>query len=224
MIYLFCNQTYGQAFLDMALKFSRTTGVNITIIFSGKYARPNRNKTSWISSWHIRHIKRRIEEMSLRYRLKMRTLIVENVNSPSFYERICSEDHGIVAGFNQIFKPATIYRFDSLVNFHPSILPLYRGPVPSYWCIRNREEQTGYTLHKLTERIDEGEILFQEAILIGNINDPETLDKKIASFAAEQFWKYLEDLQTGRPQIKKQLEATTIYKNHINYASFPSSG
>ncbi len=80
---------------------------------------------------------KKYKEMKFRRTLKMNLLFVGDVNSPYFYNRISKTDVGIVAGFNQIFRNKIILRFKFLVNFHPSILLLYRGPVPSYWCIKN---------------------------------------------------------------------------------------
>lgn len=45
------------------------------------------------------------------------------------------------------------------INIHPSLLPKYRGPNPIFWQIRNGETQTGVTLHKVSEKIDAGDIL-----------------------------------------------------------------
>ncbi len=94
------------------------------------------------------------------FSVKKRVLIVGNVNSALFQRRIRPNDHGIITGFNQIFTNETISKFKSLINFHGSLLPLYRGPVPSFWCIKNGEKETGYTIHKVSERIDDGDILF----------------------------------------------------------------
>jgi methionyl-tRNA formyltransferase len=147
--------------------------------------------------------------------------MVEDVNSPRFARRILPSDHGIVTGFNQIFREETIRRFKSLVNFHPSILPLYRGPVPSYWCLLNGEDRTGFTLHEITRRIDEGEILAQGVLPIGSIDEPDVLDQKVAEAATEVFRAYLKHLHTGEPITRNRLDAKTIYKTHISYRSFP---
>ena len=154
----------------------------------------------------------------------MRVLLVENINSPHFYNRISPKDYGIIAGFNQIFRNKVLHRFKSLVNFHPSVLPLYRGPVPSYWCIKNGEEKTGYTLHTVTKKFDDGEVLFQKMIAIGTIRNPDILDQKIVSHAAITFLHYLNHLQIASDWHKVRLDAYNIYSTHINYASFPDKG
>ncbi|MES2427302.1 MAG: formyltransferase family protein [Bacteroidota bacterium] len=52
------------------------------------------------------------------------------------------------------------------VNFHGSLLPKYRGRTPHVWAIINNEQQTGITAHLMTGECDEGDILYQEVILI----------------------------------------------------------
>ena len=51
-------------------------------------------------------------------------------------------------------------------NFHPGLLPEYRGPDPVFWQIRNREKYGGISIHKMTERIDEGPLLMTEVLEI----------------------------------------------------------
>ena len=47
-------------------------------------------------------------------------------------------------------------------NIHPSILPYYRGPVPTAWAILNGEKKFGITIHKMDKGIDTGDILVQK--------------------------------------------------------------
>lgn len=222
MIYLFCNELYGKPFLDVAREYFGTHKTDVCIVFSDK--RGGSQRTLRDMALRLFRVYRRQRRRSvLSHSLKMPVLIVQNVNSPLFRRRILPNDHGIIAGFNQIFDAQTIRKFGSLVNFHPSLLPLYRGPVPSYWCIRNGEERTGYTLHKVTPKIDKGEVLFQEEIPINGILSSLSLDQKIARRAALCFREYLEHLERGTQWIKVELDARRIYKKHVNYASLPST-
>lgn len=50
------------------------------------------------------------------------------------------------------------------VNIHPSLLPRYRGPAPTYWVLKNKEPETGLTCHYIDEGIDTGEIISQARI------------------------------------------------------------
>jgi methionyl-tRNA formyltransferase len=49
------------------------------------------------------------------------------------------------------------------LNLHPSLLPRYRGPDPLFWIYRHGEERTGVTVHQMTQHLDAGDILGQQA-------------------------------------------------------------
>jgi len=51
--------------------------------------------------------------------------------------------------------------------FHDSLLPRYRGFSPTVWAMANGERETGVTLFRMAERVDEGEIAGQAAVSIG---------------------------------------------------------
>lgn len=53
------------------------------------------------------------------------------------------------------------------IGAHPSLLPRHRGPNPFFWCIDAGELETGVSVHRLTERYDEGDVLAQRRAPIG---------------------------------------------------------
>src|ERR1700680_2869149 len=156
MIYHFCNGAFGRTFRALATAYAREHGVPITTVMT----------------------KAQDRERGLD-----RPLIVADVNAPSFTERLAPGDHGIVTGFNQIFTQDTIARFASLANIHASLLPFYRGPSPTHWCIARNERATGFTLHQLTAKIDAGPIFYQEVVPIDGELDPAALTARIAAAA-----------------------------------------
>ncbi len=220
MIYFFCNETYGKPFLETARNYAIASSNPITIVLSGKRKTPKKTLPKLIAHLKFRLWKFR-QELRLAKTYGLPVWIVENINQPSFQRLIQPNSHGIVAGFNQIFRQSTIDCFKSLVNFHPSVLPLYRGPVPSYWCIQNQEKQTGYTLHQIAAAIDAGTILFQEAVEIGDIVQPESLDQEIARKAVVTLHRYLDSISTGNSWNVVKLDASQIYRVPVDYASFP---
>ncbi len=52
------------------------------------------------------------------------------------------------------------------LNMHGSLLPKYRGRVPVNWAIIKGETSTGATLHYMTEKPDNGDIVSQQAVPI----------------------------------------------------------
>jgi len=92
-----------------------------------------------------------------------------DVNASPFVERIRSlaPDLLLIAGCSQILR-AEIRSAARLgvVNFHPSLLPLYRGKEPLFWAILYGESRTGCTAHHVTDAIDAGPILLQREVPI----------------------------------------------------------
>jgi methionyl-tRNA formyltransferase len=54
------------------------------------------------------------------------------------------------------------------VGAHPSLLPRHRGPDPYFWAIDSGDAETGVTIHRLTERYDDGEIIDSSSLVIGD--------------------------------------------------------
>ncbi len=54
-----------------------------------------------------------------------------------------------------------------MIQFHPSLLPLYRGPSSINWPIIRGDTRTGLTIFRPTDGLDEGPILLQKETPIG---------------------------------------------------------
>ena len=52
------------------------------------------------------------------------------------------------------------------LNLHGSLLPVYRGRCPINWVLVHGEKETGVTLHYMTPRADDGDIVGQKAFPI----------------------------------------------------------
>ncbi|MCL6559271.1 MAG: methionyl-tRNA formyltransferase [Firmicutes bacterium] len=52
------------------------------------------------------------------------------------------------------------------INYHPSLLPKYRGGNAIAWAIIRGEKETGVTIHYIDEGVDTGDIILQESVPI----------------------------------------------------------
>ena len=91
------------------------------------------------------------------------------------------------------------------INVHPSLLPRYRGPSPLQWVIWNGEKETGITVIKMSERMDAGDILFQEPTPVEREEDASTLSDRLSLRASEILPPLVEEvkahgLSAGLPQ------------------------
>lgn len=78
------------------------------------------------------------------------------------------------------------------INIHPAYLPVGRGSWPMPTAIL-RGVNSGVTLHKLSEKFDEGDILLQEEILVTEQDNLETLTDKIKVLSVKLLNQYLDN-------------------------------
>jgi methionyl-tRNA formyltransferase len=82
--------------------------------------------------------------------------------------RALDTDVGILAYVLQFVAQdfATIPRHGT-IQYHPSLLPLHRGPSSINWSIIQGDTQTGLTMFRPTDGLDEGPIILQKQTAIG---------------------------------------------------------
>jgi len=97
------------------------------------------------------------------------------------------------------------------VNIHPSILPFYRGPVPTAWAILNGEKEFGLTIHLMDNGIDTGAILVQENHRIGDDETGFELYNRGMQLGAELLKKHFFDIINQKLQPKQQVGIGSYY-------------
>ncbi|CAN7320543.1 formyltransferase [Caballeronia sp. LjRoot31] len=91
-------------------------------------------------------------------------------------------------------------------NMHGSLLPKYRGRVPTNWAVLNGETETGATLHEMAAKPDAGAILAQTPVpILPDDTAAQVFDK--TTVAAEQtLWRVLPALIAGEaPHLPNDL-------------------
>lgn len=63
------------------------------------------------------------------------------------------------------------------INLHSSLLPKYRGLMPTFWALKNKERFTGVSVFFVDEGIDSGQIIIQKKFRIDNISHFELIKK-----------------------------------------------
>jgi len=130
-----------------------------------------------------------------------------NVNAPQFIEYVkgLNVDLIVVCIFPQILKTAILQTPRlGVFNCHPSLLPRYGGPEPGFWMLKNGESVAGVTVHVMTEKIDAGDIVAQQELIIGeNENAGELLQRQhyaAATLLIEAVNAMAQGTLTRRPQ------------------------
>ena len=106
----------------------------------------------------------------------------------------------ILAGFLLKIPENLIQKFNNkIINIHPSLLPKYGGK-GMYGMnvhnevIKNREAESGISIHYVNNQYDEGKIIFQKSIKIIYPSNAENLSKKIHELEMKYFPEIIEKL------------------------------
>lgn len=103
------------------------------------------------------------------------------------------------------------------INFHPSLLPAYRGGSAMNWALINGEKETGVTIHKIDAGIDTGPIIIQEKVSI----EPDDTVKSLyfnkiyplgVKMVAEAVRLIREGKAVARPQDESQASFQAVIK------------
>lgn len=97
------------------------------------------------------------------------------------------------------------------VNIHASLLPAYRGASPISAAIAAGEKETGITVMKMDEKMDEGPMLATSRLPIGEEDTTETLSIKLAQSGAEMIGPTLKLYLEGGIEPKPQDHSQASY-------------
>jgi phosphoribosylglycinamide formyltransferase-1 len=126
----------------------------------------------------------------------------EDFHQKMFLEKISSINPKLIilAGFLLKIPRNLIKKFNNkIINIHPSLLPKYggKGMYGRYVheeVIKNKEDQSGISIHYVNNQYDEGEIIFQKSTKIVYPSSAEELSKKIHELEMKYFPEIIEKL------------------------------
>lgn len=78
-----------------------------------------------------------------------------------------------------IFRKPLLQVFEQAVNYHAGLLPHYRGVMATSFSIFAGEAQSGFSFHRMTERVDRGPILVQGAVPVAGASAEEVSRRKL---------------------------------------------
>jgi len=114
--------------------------------------------------------------------------------------------------------PKTVLDMPKLgcINIHASLLPRWRGASPIESCIAAGDSESGITMMKMSEGLDEGPILRKFACHLDEKETLETLEKKFIRMSSENLLQFLKDY--GNKKITEVIQPTTgsTYANKID--------
>lgn len=142
--------------------------------------------------------RRSVETVCKRH--NVRTDTVGDVNAPAFLTELAALRPDVVVSVScpQIFeRPLIELPRKGCLNVHGSILPSYRGIMPSFWMLANGETRAGVSIYFVNERIDAGDLCGQRTF---DIRPNESLDeflRRSKALAADLLIEVLRAIERG---------------------------
>lgn len=106
----------------------------------------------------------------------------------------------VLAGFLLKFPGCIIAEFpNKIINIHPALLPKYGGKgmygnAVHEAIVKNKEVDTGISIHYVNEHYDEGAIISQKKVSLSPTETAATVAEKVHKLEYEWFPKIIEEL------------------------------
>jgi len=123
----------------------------------------------------------------------------------------------VVAAYGQYIKPS-ILRLPPLeaINLHPSLLPLYRGASPIQMAVADGQTQTGVSIIYMSEDMDAGDIILQEAVTIHPDDTAASLRPVLGKLGAELIVRAIELIRRGEANRTPQIAENATYAKKMS--------
>ena len=106
-----------------------------------------------------------------------------------------------------------------MIQFHPSLLPLHRGPASIPWAIIRGRKETGLTIFRPTPGLDEGPVILQKRVPIGPDDTAASLYfDKIFPLGVEALLQAADLVVAGRATEWTQDESQATYEGFVREA------
>ena len=139
----------------------------------------------------------------------------EEINHPLWQARIKEMAPDIIFSFyyRKMVGPEILsIPKEGSLNLHGSLLPHYRGRCPVNWVLVNGEKETGVTLHYMSPKPDDGDIVSQKKIEITDDDTALTLNGKLTGLAARMLDEILPAIKDGSaPRIPQDKGAASYF-------------
>jgi len=132
----------------------------------------------------------------------------------------CNADIGVMA-YVLLFAPPEFCAIPKhgMIQFHPSLLPLHRGPASIPWAIIRGRAETGLTIFRPTPGLDEGPIILQKRVPIGPNDTAASLYfDKIFQLGVEALLQAADLVTAGRATEWTQDEKEATYEGWVREA------
>ena len=113
----------------------------------------------------------------------------------------------LLMGYMRIISPYFCKEFAGRIwNIHPSLLPKYAGGMDTNVheeVLRNKEKETGCTLHVVSEKVDDGQVIMQEKVRVLADDNADSLKGRVQKAEQQLLIKAIKLYSEGKINIKE---------------------
>jgi len=113
----------------------------------------------------------------------------------------------LLMGYMRIISPYFCKEFAGRIwNIHPSLLPKYAGGMDTNVheeVLRNKEKETGCTLHVVSEKVDDGQVIMQEKVRVLADDNADSLKGRVQKAEQQLLIKAIKLYSEGKITIKE---------------------
>jgi methionyl-tRNA formyltransferase len=142
---------------------------------------------------------------------------VDDVNARAFLDELTRLRVDLIVSLNcpqRLKRPILSLPARGCINVHFGKLPKYRGILPIFYALLNRETSFGVTIHMMDEKLDNGEIVAQRDVAILPGDTLETLYPKGFQTASQLLDETLQGFAAGRIQLLPNHESEKSYYSY----------
>lgn len=175
-------------------------GIEVAAVFTHT---DDPNETVWFDS---------VAELAARHDIPV--FAPDNINHPLWVESIRVMEPDIIFSFyyrHMLGQEVLAIAPLGGINLHGSLLPAYRGRAPINWVLVNGETQTGVTLHHMTAKPDDGDIIAQVPVPILWEDTAMSLATRMVSAAGMLLDEIVPLIRDGRAERHPQDAAKASY-------------
>lgn len=111
----------------------------------------------------------------------------------------------VLAAYGRIIPQSVLDEFPlGIINIHPSLLPLYRGPTPIEQAILDGASKTGVSIMKLTAGMDEGPLYKQKTVHLSGNETKQSLTQQLQKLGADLLVDVLPSIASGDLSPRQQ--------------------
>jgi len=126
-------------------------------------------------------------------------------------------DIGVLVAYGKIIPQNVIDMFKfGIINIHPSLLPLHRGPTPIESVILQNSKNTGVSVMSLSAKMDAGPIIAQKELPLNGSESKKQIAESLLSLGSQLLLSAIPKLIDGTLLPTKQIESLASYDNKIS--------